>query len=467
LNDSGGDFSRPHGEKNSGGKNRIHEPGGIADAQQTVTGKFAVVIAEIGGRLYITEASCIFHAFFDGRTGLNPALENFLGLASGFGELILVNDEADAGFFGGERNDPEPFIFEADDDGIGVGFAGITHDIFKMPEDGEFFPRRMHFAQIFLVAGKVAASAGINQVGRAEMMNFSIGITCFDIHAGGVRIKLAGRPAFAHVRAGRTCMLEQNVIEGRAFNLNRFRFVIESTLPKNETRADGAVAQFELRAEFSRKVRRPQCRQHTHFLENGHVARQQRFTDVEARENFLFQHEYAFARPRQKCGGTAASGTATDYQRVISVLIHANRFDDVTDDGKLGNLRQPTSRWFSSSVRHTFIKLSRRRKKDCPLFVISRIQMWMHELDDNTLLREYVARDSGKAFAEIVTRHINKVYAVALRQCGLPVSVSALIGLYLSQFACASASNVRIVKKPPKFSVRGWWRCANRLRRLG
>jgi hypothetical protein len=31
-------------------------------------------------------------------------------------------------------------------------------------------------------------------------------------------------------------------------------------------------------------------------------------------------------------------GTATDYQRVINVLFHFNKFDDVTDDGKLGKL---------------------------------------------------------------------------------------------------------------------------------
>jgi RNA polymerase sigma factor (sigma-70 family) len=39
----------------------------------------------------------------------------------------------------------------------------------------------------------------------------------------------------------------------------------------------------------------------------------------------------------------------------------------------------------------------------------------MQELDDNSLLSEYAARGSEEAFATLVTRHVNKVYSVALR----------------------------------------------------
>jgi uncharacterized protein (TIGR03435 family) len=42
----------------------------------------------------------------------------------------------------------------------------------------------------------------------------------------------------------------------------------------------------------------------------------------------------------------------------------------------------------------------------------------MQDLDDNTLLNEYVARDSEEAFAALVERHVNKVYSVALRHTG-------------------------------------------------
>lgn len=39
----------------------------------------------------------------------------------------------------------------------------------------------------------------------------------------------------------------------------------------------------------------------------------------------------------------------------------------------------------------------------------------MHELDDSTLLREFTEGASESAFAELVARHVNKVYSVALR----------------------------------------------------
>jgi RNA polymerase sigma factor (sigma-70 family) len=50
----------------------------------------------------------------------------------------------------------------------------------------------------------------------------------------------------------------------------------------------------------------------------------------------------------------------------------------------------------------------------------------MQELDDNALLREYVERDSEEAFAALVTRHVNKVYSVALRHTGNPHSAEEI-----------------------------------------
>src|ERR1039457_7055163 len=50
----------------------------------------------------------------------------------------------------------------------------------------------------------------------------------------------------------------------------------------------------------------------------------------------------------------------------------------------------------------------------------------MQEMDDNALLREYIERDSEEAFAALVTRHVNKVYSVALRLTGNPHSAEEI-----------------------------------------
>jgi RNA polymerase sigma factor (sigma-70 family) len=50
----------------------------------------------------------------------------------------------------------------------------------------------------------------------------------------------------------------------------------------------------------------------------------------------------------------------------------------------------------------------------------------MQELDDTALLREYVERGSEEAFAALVTRHVNKVYSVALRLTGNPHSAEEI-----------------------------------------
>ena len=50
----------------------------------------------------------------------------------------------------------------------------------------------------------------------------------------------------------------------------------------------------------------------------------------------------------------------------------------------------------------------------------------MRELDDFALLRAYVERGSEEAFAELVQRHLNKVYSVALRQTRDPSSAEEI-----------------------------------------
>src|ERR1035438_6174095 len=44
----------------------------------------------------------------------------------------------------------------------------------------------------------------------------------------------------------------------------------------------------------------------------------------------------------------------------------------------------------------------------------------MQPMDDSALLRQYAENNSDEAFAALVTRHVNLVYSVALRQVGNP-----------------------------------------------
>ena len=59
-------------------------------------------------------------------------------------------------------------------------------------------------------------------------------------------------------------------------------------------------------------------------------------------------------------------------------------------------------------------------KMICYLSRIGGIYLQMQELNDIALLRQYVEQNSEEAFAALVSRHVNKVYSVALRHTRNP-----------------------------------------------
>lgn len=76
--------------------------------------------------------------------------------------------------------------------------------------------------------------------------------------------------------------------------------------------------------------------------------------------------------------------------------------------------------------------------------------MQMQELDDIALLRQYTEQNSEEAFAALVTRHVNKVYSVALRHTRNPHSAEEI----------TQAVFVILAKKSPqlgkKVFLSGW-----------
>jgi RNA polymerase sigma factor (sigma-70 family) len=66
--------------------------------------------------------------------------------------------------------------------------------------------------------------------------------------------------------------------------------------------------------------------------------------------------------------------------------------------------------------------------------------MDMHDRTDWQLLREFVERDSERAFAEIVARHANLVYSAALRQTGEPESAREVAQAVFADLARKAAT---------------------------
>src|SRR4051812_38614348 len=65
--------------------------------------------------------------------------------------------------------------------------------------------------------------------------------------------------------------------------------------------------------------------------------------------------------------------------------------------------------------------------------------------DDMALMREYAARQSDSAFEQIVSRHVNLVYSVALRQLGdahLAQEVTQAVFIILARKAKSLGPNI-------------------------
>src|ERR1044071_736734 len=152
-----------HGQINAGRENRVHETSSIADTKEARTDEAAIVIGEISSCLDCIDEPGPLHAIANDAAGLDNTREHLSRRLAGLSEFRLVHHATDAGFSLRNGNEPEPFVFKANDYGIAGWRALIKDNVFEMAKDSEFFQFRMDNAQALLVTGEISATAGIHQ----------------------------------------------------------------------------------------------------------------------------------------------------------------------------------------------------------------------------------------------------------------------------------------------------------------
>src|SRR5436305_1905430 len=103
----------------------------------------------------------------------------------------------------------------------------------------------MNMTQAFLVAGEVAASGGIDQKLARKGSFRALWSAGLDLRCISIRSGFQNGPALANVGPATAGMLEQNVIEGGAFDLISQGFFRKLTLAKEQVQRFNSVAQMK------------------------------------------------------------------------------------------------------------------------------------------------------------------------------------------------------------------------------
>src|SRR5204863_3382072 len=130
-------------------------------------------------------------------------------------------------------------------------------------------------------------------------------------------------PPLAHFRPAIPRVLEKDMIELRALDLEGVMHARETPLPEDENCGLAAVADVELRTELSRKTLLLERGHQTHFLKNLAIIRQQRFADVKAREHFFLEQQHFSAAAREVRGRGASARATPDHQHIKTLRLHA------------------------------------------------------------------------------------------------------------------------------------------------
>src|SRR5712671_719311 len=171
----------------------------------------------------------------------------------------------------------------------------------------------MHETDALLVAGEVAAAAGIDKKTGVERLSPAGIVARLDgdeVRAGV--IESGDGKTFAHFRAGLLGVSEQQIIEPGAFDLECGGLPSIVPVAKDQLQALRAVAGMELRAGFEGETFLVQRFQHAHFRKEPAVVGKERFANVKARETLFFQDKNMFAGTGEKGGRAAAARTTAD-----------------------------------------------------------------------------------------------------------------------------------------------------------
>src|SRR5687768_16881987 len=154
------------------------------------------------------------------------------------------------------------------------------------------------------------------------MVGLSVGSGRLHFYPIRFFLKACHRPALANISTLRACILQEDVIEMCALDLDGLGFASEDAVAENELHRFGSIGDVELRSKFSRETLLVERFRKAKFFENPAIVRQKRFADVEPRKDFLFQDEDFSSRFREKGGRRTATGTAADYDYVKLLRCH-------------------------------------------------------------------------------------------------------------------------------------------------
>ena len=124
-----------------------------------------------------------------------------------------------------------------------------------MAEHREFLQARVDDANALLVAGEIAAAAGVNEKAAAESPGLSGVVPAFNRDEVRARVvEPCDGKTFAHLGTGLLGVLQQQMIEPCALDLEGGGFPGVMAVAEDQLQALGTVANVELRACFERET---------------------------------------------------------------------------------------------------------------------------------------------------------------------------------------------------------------------